>query len=68
MPGDLEHTFLSDNGSTAVEVALKMAYQAQQQRGETRRTRFAAFSEAYHGDTLGSVSVGVMVVVNESVP
>jgi adenosylmethionine-8-amino-7-oxononanoate aminotransferase len=54
----LPRVFFSDSGSTAVEVALKMAFQAQQQRGETRRTRFAALAEAYHGDTLGSVSVG----------
>ncbi|MDP2312323.1 MAG: adenosylmethionine--8-amino-7-oxononanoate transaminase [Pseudomonadota bacterium] len=50
--------FYSDSGSTAVEVALKMAFQAQQQRGQTQRTRFAALTEAYHGDTIGSVSVG----------
>lgn len=54
----LPRVFYSDSGSTSVEVALKMAFQAQQQRGETRRTRFAALHEAYHGDTLGSVSVG----------
>jgi adenosylmethionine-8-amino-7-oxononanoate aminotransferase len=54
----LPRVFYSDSGSTAVEVALKMAFQAQQQRGQTRRTRFAALAEAYHGDTLGSVSVG----------
>lgn len=54
----LPRVFFSDSGSTSVEVALKMAFQARQQRGETARTRFAALSEAYHGDTLGSVSVG----------
>lgn len=54
----LDRAFFSDSGSTAVEVALKMAFQAQQQRGETNRTRFAALAEAYHGDTLGAVSVG----------
>lgn len=54
----LPRVFFSDSGSTAVEVALKMAFQAKQQRGETGRTRFAALAEAYHGDTLGSVSVG----------
>jgi adenosylmethionine-8-amino-7-oxononanoate aminotransferase len=54
----LDRVFYSDSGSTAVEVALKMAFQAQQQRGQTQRTRFASFTEAYHGDTLGSVSVG----------
>lgn len=54
----LTRVFYSDSGSTAVEVALKVAYQHQQQVGQSRRTRIAALSEAYHGDTLGSVSVG----------
>lgn len=54
----LDRCFFSDSGSTAVEVALKMAFQAKQQAGEAARTRFAALAEAYHGDTVGSVSVG----------
>lgn len=54
----LSHVFYSDSGSTAVEVALKMAYQHHQHRGDTRRTRFLALTDAYHGDTLGAVSVG----------
>lgn len=54
----LPRVFYSDSGSTAVEVALKIAFQCQQQRGQTQRTRFAALTEAYHGDTIGSVSVG----------
>jgi adenosylmethionine-8-amino-7-oxononanoate aminotransferase len=53
-----DRVFYSDSGSTAVEVALKMAFQGKQQAGETQRTRFAALTEAYHGDTVGSVSVG----------
>jgi len=57
-PAKLQRVFYSDSGSTAVEIALKMAFQAQQQRGEIKRTRFAALSQAYHGDTVGSVSVG----------
>ncbi|GAB4267960.1 MAG: adenosylmethionine--8-amino-7-oxononanoate transaminase [Deferrisomatales bacterium] len=57
-PGALPRVFYSDSGSTAVEVALKMAYQCRQQRGEPRRRRFVAFTEAYHGDTVGSVSLG----------
>jgi len=57
-PDRLNRVFFSDSGSTAVEVALKMAFQAQQQRGQTQRTRFAALSHAYHGDTVGAVSVG----------
>lgn len=54
----LARVFYSDSGSTAVEVALKMAFQACQQRGDRARTRFAALAEAYHGDTVGSVSLG----------
>lgn len=54
----LDRVFYSDSGSTAVEVALKMAFQAKQQLGETQRTRFVALTEAYHGDTVGSVSLG----------
>ena len=57
-PGNLTRTFYSDAGSTAVEIALKMAFQWHQQRGDTRRARFASLSNAYHGDTLGAVSVG----------
>ena len=59
-PEGLTRVFYSDSGSTAVEVALKMAYQYWQQRGRPERTRFAALSESYHGDTVGSVSVGGM--------
>ncbi len=50
--------FLADNGSTAVEIALKMALQAQAQRGEPRRTRFVALENGYHGETVGALSVG----------
>jgi adenosylmethionine-8-amino-7-oxononanoate aminotransferase len=50
--------FYSDNGSTAVEVALKMAFQAAIQRGGTRCDRFLAVRGAYHGDTLGAMAVG----------
>lgn len=57
-PAPLQRVFFSDNGSTATEIALKMAYQYQQQVGQTGRTRFAALRDAYHGDTLGAVSVG----------
>ncbi len=58
-PG-LPHVFFSDSGASAVEVALKMAFQYWQQceRPQPRKTKFLAFENAYHGDTLGSVSVG----------
>jgi adenosylmethionine-8-amino-7-oxononanoate aminotransferase len=59
-PAGLGRVFFSDSGATAVEVALKMAFQYWRQRPDPRpkKTRFAALSEAYHGDTIGSVSLG----------
>jgi adenosylmethionine-8-amino-7-oxononanoate aminotransferase len=59
-PGELTRVFYSDSGSTAVEVALKMAFQYWRQRGgqHVRRTSFVRLRDAYHGDTIGSVSVG----------
>jgi len=57
-PQGLTRVFYSDAGATAVEIALKMAYQYWQLRGEARRTQFVALTEAYHGDTIGAVSVG----------
>lgn len=55
---NLTRAFFSGDGSTAVEVALKMAFQAQFQRGEKGRDRFGALRGGYHGDTLGAVGVG----------
>ena len=57
-PEGLERVFFSDDGSTAVEVALKMAFQYWQQNGRPSRKRFVSLARAYHGDTLGAVSVG----------
>jgi adenosylmethionine-8-amino-7-oxononanoate aminotransferase len=59
-PPGLSRVFYSDSGSTATEIALKMAFQYQQQRGgqHVRRTSFVHLRDAYHGDTIGSVSVG----------
>ncbi|MEK6235666.1 MAG: aminotransferase class III-fold pyridoxal phosphate-dependent enzyme, partial [Planctomycetales bacterium] len=61
-PRGLEHVFYSDDGATAVEVALKIAFQYQRQRPDPRpeKTSFLALGDAYHGDTLGDVSVGGM--------
>lgn len=57
LPDGLTRVFYSDNGSTAVEVALKMAFQYWKNRGVSGRTRFISFEGAYHGDTLGAMSV-----------
>jgi adenosylmethionine-8-amino-7-oxononanoate aminotransferase len=59
-PPGLQRVFYSDSGSTAAEIALKMAFQYWQQQGglDARRTRFVSLKNAYHGDTIGSVSVG----------
>ncbi len=57
-PEGLEKVFYSDNGSTAVEVGLKMAFQYQQHKGFSDKKKFITFRHAYHGDTLGAVSVG----------
>lgn len=57
-PGHLTRVFYSDAGATAVEIALKQAFQYMGLRGETKRTRFLSLAEAYHGDTIGAMSVG----------
>ncbi len=57
-PTGLNKVFYSDNGSTAVEVALKMAYQYWQHKSESQRKLFIHFDNAYHGDTIGAMSVG----------
>ena len=59
-PAGLSRVFYSDSGSTATEIALKMAFQYWQQQGgeHARRRRFVCLRMSYHGDTLGSVSVG----------
>jgi adenosylmethionine-8-amino-7-oxononanoate transaminase len=59
-PPGLSKVFYSDSGSTAVEIALKIAFQYWQQKGPgyKNKTRFISLKEAYHGDTIGSVSVG----------
>jgi adenosylmethionine---8-amino-7-oxononanoate aminotransferase len=53
----LAKAFYADNGSAAVEIALKMSFHRWQNRGETRRTKFVALSNGYHGETLGALGV-----------
>jgi len=58
-PGGLKRVFFSDDGSTAVEIALKIAFQYQEQTNKRNKKRkFLAFTGAYHGDTFGAMSVG----------
>jgi adenosylmethionine-8-amino-7-oxononanoate aminotransferase len=57
-PNGLTKVFYSDSGATAVEIALKMAFQYYQNLGQKKRSKFIALRASYHGDTLGSVSVG----------
>jgi adenosylmethionine-8-amino-7-oxononanoate aminotransferase len=64
-PESLSRVFYSDSGATSVEIALKMAYQYWQLLGETGRHKFLKLSEAYHGDTIGAVSVGGMDLFHE---
>ncbi len=59
LPDKLSRFFFSDNGSTTVEVALKMAYQYWWNQGNRERTTFLSFEGGYHGDTFGAMSVGV---------
>tara|TARA_Y100000589_G_scaffold331754_1_gene386842 strand:- start:626 stop:1921 length:1296 start_codon:yes stop_codon:yes gene_type:complete len=61
----LERLFFSDNGSTAVEVALKIAYQWWQNKGENRH-QIIAFEGAYHGDTFGAMALGERNIFNQS--
>ena len=58
LPPSLEHIFFSDDGSTAVEVALKMAVQFWWNQGNRDKRKFVALQHAYHGDTAAAMSVG----------
>lgn len=64
LPGQLNKVFYSDDGSTAVEVGMKMAFQYWKNRGEDRKT-FICFEGAYHGDTFGAMSAGARSIFTE---
>jgi len=64
-PAGLTKVFFSDDGSTAVEAALKLAFQYWQNRGQKDKRRFLKLCNGYHGDTLGSVSVGGIPLFHE---
>lgn len=60
MPKGLTKVFYSDSGATSVEIAIKMAFQYWQHQGKTEKKQFITMKEAYHGDTIGAVSVGAI--------
>ncbi|MDD4899561.1 MAG: adenosylmethionine--8-amino-7-oxononanoate transaminase [Candidatus Omnitrophica bacterium] len=63
-PGKLSKVFFSDNGSTAVEIALKMSFQYWQNTGKAKKKRFVSLGNAYHGDTVGTMSVSGVDLFN----
>ncbi|MFT4049031.1 MAG: adenosylmethionine--8-amino-7-oxononanoate transaminase [Solirubrobacterales bacterium] len=65
-PERLTRVFYSDSGSTATEIALKIAFQHHQQSGSPERTKFLTMHEAYHGDTIGAVSAGGIDLFHET--
>ncbi|WP_155591436.1 adenosylmethionine--8-amino-7-oxononanoate transaminase [Lysinibacillus cavernae] len=64
-PQGLQKVFFADNGSSAIEVALKMSFQFHMQTGKTAKKRFLALTDAYHGETIGALSVGGVDLYNE---
>ena len=62
---NLTHVFYSDNGSTAVEVAVKIAFEYWQLKGKKEKQKFISFQDSYHGDTLCAVSVGHIELFHE---
>ncbi len=65
-PPGLDHVFYADNGSSAIEVALKMSFHYWRNRGETRRTRFINLANSYHGETLGALALGDVSLYKET--
>jgi adenosylmethionine-8-amino-7-oxononanoate aminotransferase len=57
-PPGLARVFYADNGSAAIEVALKMSFHSFRNTGDTRRTRFVSLRNGYHGETIGALSLG----------
>ena len=60
VPNGLKKVFYSDSGATSVEIAIKMAFQYWQHKGKSKKKKFITMKEAYHGDTIGAVSVGAI--------
>lgn len=64
-PPNLKHCFYADNGSSAVEVALKMSFHYWQNQGKTQKTQFVNLQHSYHGETLGALAVGDVAIYKE---
>ena len=64
-PAGLEKCFYADNGSSAVEVALKMSFHYWHNIGEKKKTKFVALKNSYHGETLGALAVGDVELYKE---
>ncbi|HIS75129.1 TPA: adenosylmethionine--8-amino-7-oxononanoate transaminase [Candidatus Galligastranaerophilus intestinavium] len=65
LPSGLEKFCFTDNGSSAIEAAMKMSFQYHYQTGNPQKTRFMALSDAYHGETIGALSVGGVDLYSE---
>jgi adenosylmethionine-8-amino-7-oxononanoate aminotransferase len=65
-PPGLERCFYADNGSSAIEVALKMSYHYWKNKGQSRKTKFITLSNSYHGETLGALAVGDVALYKET--
>jgi adenosylmethionine-8-amino-7-oxononanoate aminotransferase len=65
-PPGLSRVFYADNGSSAIEVALKMSFHYWRNRGQTRKTKFINLANGYHGETLGALAVGDVALFKET--
>ena len=66
-PPGLNRCFFADNGSAAIEVALKMSFHYWRNRGAARKTRFITLANSYHGETLGALAVGNIELYSRSI-
>lgn len=64
-PNRLDKVFFGDNGSSAVEIALKLSFQYHQQIGKSKKIKFVNISDAYHGETIGALSMGDVDLYNK---
>lgn len=65
-PSGLTRCFYADNGSSAIEVALKMSYHYWKNQGQAQKTKFITLSNSYHGETLGALAVGDVALYKET--